>query len=419
VHRAPATAAAPAGDAAAALPGLYVHVPFCSAICPYCDFAVLVGGPERRSGFVDALAAEARAWAERWPHRGVPLDTVYLGGGTPSALSPAQLAATLDALRSALPVAADAWLTLEANPEDVTTEALAAWRELGVGTLSLGVQSFDDAALRFLGRRHDGVAARRAVSAAVGAGFPIVSVDLIYGLPGQSAAAWRRDLAAATELAPQHLSCYQLTIHEGTPFGFRAARGALVELPDEGQAELFRLTHEELAARGWPGYEVSNFARSPAFRSRHNRKYWRHVPYLGLGPSAHSFDGVQRWWNHRKLAPWQAAVAAGGTALEGSETLVPREIALEHLLLGLRSDGVDLARLRELGLDLAAPAPAAAIDRAAGAGLVRVADGRLIATLAGWAVADGLAVELAAAADGRDEAAAPPRASHVAGAGPA
>ena len=388
-----AAAPAPATDA----PGLYVHVPFCSRICPYCDFAVLIGGPERRARFVDTLAREAASWSGRWRHGGVPFDTVYLGGGTPSALAPEQLAAVLAALRSALPIADDAWVSLEANPEDVTPAALAGWRQVGVGTLTLGVQSFDDAALRFLGRRHDGAGARRAVEAALAAVLPIVGVDLIYGLPDDSTSRWLGDLAAATALAPQHLSCYQLTIHEGTPFGFRLARGRLAELPDDDQAELFRLTHEELASRGWPGYEVSNFAAAPHLRSRHNRKYWRHVPYLGLGPSAHSFDGGSRWWNERKLGPWTAAVEGGASPIAGRETIGDAEAALEHVLLGLRSDGVDLARLRRLGWDLLATA-APVVERAVAAGLLRCQDDRLVPTLAGWTVADGLAADLAATA---------------------
>jgi oxygen-independent coproporphyrinogen-3 oxidase len=376
------------------LAGLYVHVPFCSAICPYCDFAVLTGGPERRAGFVAALGAEARRWGEGFP--GSPFDTVYLGGGTPSILAADQLAALLATLRSSLPVAPDAWITLEANPEDVTDASVAAWRTLGVRTVSLGVQSFDDGALRFLGRRHDGRAARRAVELALGAGFPIVSVDLIYGLPGQYAARgmqWRRDLDTASALGPQHLSCYQLTIHERTPFGFRRDRGTLRELGEPEQATLFRLTHEELAARGWVAYEVSNFARAPGDRSRHNGKYWCHAPYLGLGPSAHSFDGTRRWWNHRKLGPWTAALAAGAAPVAGEEPIGPAERALEHLLLGLRTcDGVDLALLRGLGLDLAAHP---LLPRLLDDGLVRRQGDRLVPTLAGWAVADGLAAALA------------------------
>ena len=384
-------------------PGLYVHVPFCSAICPYCDFSVLVGGPERRGSFVRSVAAEAALHGERGLAGGafdtatpVAFDTLYLGGGTPSLLAREQLAALLAALRASLPVAPEAWITLEANPEDVSEAALRGWREAGVGTLSLGVQSFDDAALRLLGRRHDGAGARRAVELALAAGFPIVSLDLIYGLPGLDEggpARWRRDLETAAGLAPPHLSCYQLTVHEGTPFGWRRARGRLGELGEPVQAELFRVTHEDLGARGWEAYEVSNFARSEASRSRHNAKYWRHAPYLGLGPSAHSFDGRRRWWNHRKLPAWSAALASGALPIAGEEPIGPSERALEHLMLGLRTrEGVDLPLLRALGLDLEAHP---LLPRLLDEGLLRRAGERLAATLAGWALADGLAAALA------------------------
>jgi oxygen-independent coproporphyrinogen III oxidase len=382
-------------------PGLYLHVPFCSAICPYCDFAVLTGGPRRRAEFVDSLEAEIAVWrpeAERWR----TIDTVYFGGGTPSALEPAQLARILAAARAALPIAPDAWIALEANPEDVTAESVGRWRELGIAMLSLGIQSFDAGTLRFLGRRHTPAQARHAVELALGAGFPIVSIDLIYGAAGESRppqpdpeaeqARWRRDLEQAAALGPQHLSCYQLTIHEGTPFGFRAARGELSELPEADQAEAFRFTHTFLAGRGYAAYEVSNFARAPEHQSRHNRKYWDHTPYLGLGPSAHSFDGRRRWWNERKLRPWQAKLAAGEPPIAGSEDLGRRELALEELMLSLRTAaGLDLEGFhRRHACDLAARNVSLLKDLAARGLLVETA-GRLVPTLEGLAVADALA----------------------------
>lgn len=387
-------------------PGLYLHVPFCSAICPYCDFAVLTGGPQRRAEFVQSLVAEIAAWrrgAERW----ATIDTVYFGGGTPSALEPEQLARILAAARAALPVARDAWIALEANPEDVTAASAAEWRELGVAMLSLGIQSFDPATLRFLGRRHTPGQARQAVELALGAGFRTVSIDLIYGtgealpaaergprqpvreaVPGR----WRRDLEQAVALGPQHLSCYQLTIHEGTPFGFRAARGELCELPEADQAEVFRFTHAFLAGEGYAAYEVSNFASAPEHQSRHNRKYWDHTPYLGLGPSAHSFDGRRRWWNERKLGAWQAKLAAGEEPVAGSEELSQRELALEELMLSLRTAaGLDLAGFRRRhGWDLAANNRQLIADLAA-RGLLAERGGRLVPSLDGLAVADALA----------------------------
>jgi coproporphyrinogen III oxidase-like Fe-S oxidoreductase len=412
-------------------PGLYLHIPFCSAICPYCDFAVLTGGRQRRAEFVDGLVSEIGMWrgeAVRWG----TFDTVYFGGGTPSALLPEEIARVLAAVREALPVAADAWVALEANPEDVTAENVRAWRELPVSMLSLGAQSFDAGMLRFLGRRHTPEQAREAVVLALAAGFLTVSVDLIYGAgesgdaqrsrpprgghagggeprppgsraPGQPgsdsgriaaerAARWQRDLAQAVEIAPHHLSCYQLTIHEGTPFGFRAARGELSELSDAAQADLFRLTHTYLAGRGYAAYEISNFARAPEHQSRHNRKYWDHTPYLGLGPSAHSFDGRRRWWNERKLRAYQARLAAGERPVAGGEELDGRELALEEVMLSLRTAaGLDLAGFqRRHGFDLAARNRRLVADLSAG-GLLAERGGRLVPTLEGLAVADSLA----------------------------
>jgi oxygen-independent coproporphyrinogen-3 oxidase len=344
---------------------------------------------------VDSLLAEIALWrqeAAAWE----TFDTIYFGGGTPSALEPEELERLLLAARAALPVAAGAWIALEANPEDVTAESLRRWRGLGVSMLSLGVQSFDPGTLRFLGRRHTPEQALEAVALAVAAGFPTVSVDLIYGAeaPGE-ASRWRRDLELALAIAPHpphHLSCYQLTIHEGTPFGFRAARGELRELPEGAQAELFRLTHELLAERGYPAYEISNFASAPGHQSRHNRKYWDHTPYLGLGPSAHSFDGRRRWWNERKLHTYQARLAAGEKPVAGGEELGSSELALEEVMLALRTAaGLDLAGFhRRHGVDLAARNRQLIADLTA-RGLVAERGGRLVPSLDGLAVADALA----------------------------
>ena len=271
-----------------AAPGLYLHVPFCSAICPYCDFSVLKAGVPARKRFVEQLIAEAPLAAREW-EEARPFDTVYFGGGTPSQLPPEDLARVVDACREHLSITPGAWIFLEVNPEDVTPDACAAWLGLGVRTLSLGVQSFSDDALRFLGRRHRAEHARAAVETASAAGFPTVSVDLIFGLPGQSPEAWRRELATAAALEPGHVSCYQLTIHARTRFGVAAKRGQLSEMPEGEQAALFEITHRVLADAGYSAYEVSNFARGRDHESRHNRKYWDHTPYLGLGPSAHSF----------------------------------------------------------------------------------------------------------------------------------
>jgi putative oxygen-independent coproporphyrinogen III oxidase len=388
-----------------AAPGLYIHIPFCSEICPYCDFSVLKAGVPARRRFVEHLIAEVPLAAAEWkdPH---PFDTVYFGGGTPSLLPAEDLARVLAACRSHLAFATPApWIFLEANPEDVTRVACVAWRALGVRTLSLGAQAFSDEALRFLGRRHNAQQAGAAVDTAQGAGFDTVSVDLIFGLPGQTAEDWRRELAAAVALGPGHLSCYQLTIHAGTRFGVAAKRGRLSEMPEGDQAVLFELTHRFLADAGYAAYEVSNFARSRGHESRHNRKYWDHTPYLGLGPSAHSLAiadtsaprAARRWWNDLRTPRWESRVAAGERPVEAEESLGPKELATEAVMLGLRTTaGIDLdAFAARYGFDLVATNDAL-VGRLVAEGNLVVhdrpdGDRWLVPTASGLAVADGMA----------------------------
>ena len=371
--------------------GLYVHVPFCSSVCPYCDFAVLIAGPERRAGFVPALLAEA----EQHASEGWSFDTLYLGGGTPSSLTVEQLEELIAGLRRRLPLAADAWITLEANPDDVTRETAVAWRALGIGTISLGLQSLDGDVLSLFGRRHSAAGAREAFDELRASRVPSLSVDLIFGYPGHQPNAWRRQLNDLVSLTPDHVSCYQLTVHEGTVFGHRRRRGELVELTEDAQAALLELTHLELTDAGYQAYEVSNFAVSQTHRSRHNQKYWGHVPYLGLGPSAHSFDGRRRWWNLRKVRLWQAAVGRNERPVEGLEELSAVELALEAVMLGLRtSDGVDLEQVASRwGVDLAA-ANAERLARLCAGGYVELNGTVVVPTLKGMAVADALAREL-------------------------
>jgi oxygen-independent coproporphyrinogen-3 oxidase len=377
--------------------GLYIHVPFCASVCPYCDFAVTLAGEERRKAYLAGIGREAAMAAAD----GLDFDTVYLGGGTPSALAADQLAEILGAVRARLRIREDAWTFLEVNPEDVSAASVHAWRELGVKTVSLGVQSFDDDALAFLGRRHGADAARRALDRLREGGFNTVSLDLIYGLPGQTAEGWRRQLEEAAARCVDHLSCYQLTIHQGTVFGRRQASGELAEAADPVQAELFLLTHRVLAELGYQGYEVSNFAAAAGHRSRHNLKYWSHQPYLGLGPAAHSFVDRRRFWNHRKLRAWQRAVDAGCRPVDGVEELSEADLALEAVMLGLRTaDGIDLEALRtRYGVDLIV-LNRRIIERYCESGHLVLASGRLRPTLSGMVIADTLARSLEVSAWG-------------------
>lgn len=347
--------------------GCYVHLPFCVTRCPYCDFystTDLTAAPR----LLDAVQAEAARRIEQ--HEVGSFGTLYLGGGTPSAVPTSLLAELL----AELPLAPDAEITIEANPDDVTETWLEHVGALGITRLSLGVQSFDDHELRLLGRRHDAAQARHALELAR-AVLPAVdlSVDLIFGLPEHTPATWARTLDTALSWAPEHLSCYQLTIEPDTPFGRRGMRPAAEDM----QAELFLLTHERLS--DYRHYEVSNYALGEAHIARHNAGYWRHQQYLGLGPAAHSFAGSRRWWNTADLAAY-----CDGAAPDG-EDLTPAQLRLERIQLGLRTMW---------------GAPVADIDPALAAatvaqGLTVVVGERLCPTPAGMAVADALALRLA------------------------
>ncbi len=369
-------------------PGLYVHVPFCEALCPYCDFAVNVGTEARLSRYVDLLLTEISL-------RGTPdsrFDTLYFGGGTPSLLPAWELSRVLEGLGSHGWLGPECRVFLEANPDQVTGASLTGFREARVSTLSLGVQSLDPESLVFLGRSHTRERAAEAVLLSKEAGFDTVSVDLIYGLPGQTEDRLRRDLEAASVLAPDHFSCYQLTVHEKTLFGRWKKEGRLKELPDGAQAALFRLTHQVLEDAGYRAYEVSNFARSPEHRSRHNEKYWIHAPYLGIGPGAHSFDGRIRAWNERSFFAWERRLRLGEVPTGGSERLSDEELLLETVMLRLRTrEGLNLDDVeKRFGVDLLA-LNRALVEKSVDEALL-VKDGAWIRpTLDGLAVADGIA----------------------------
>jgi oxygen-independent coproporphyrinogen-3 oxidase len=367
--------------------GLYIHVPFCSSVCPYCDFAVTIAGDDRRAAYLDALEREIVLSADL----DLGFDTVYLGGGTPSSLSPEQLGRILATIERTLNLTPDAIRHLEINPDDVGPATAAAWRELGFSFASLGVQSFSDEVLGFLGRGHRAADARRAAETLLDAGFATVSVDLIFGLPGQTAEDWRRQLEIVLSLGVQHLSCYQLTIHDGTVFGRRHDRGELRELDEDGQAELYLLTHEVLGAAGWQGYEVSNFASGADHRSRHNQKYWDHSPYLGLGPSAHSYVGRRRWWNQRKVRLWAAAIDNDRSPIEGQEDLSDDELFFESVMLGLRTaEGVDRDALKKRFGAEVAQFDGPAIERLTDSGHLRSDGPRIQPTPKGMAISEGL-----------------------------
>ncbi len=328
--------------------GLYIHIPFCVRKCPYCDFYSVTDLDETEA-FVDAIVQEMSLVTR--PE--VAFDTIYVGGGTPSLLKPVQLERILGNVFEQFPVGSDVEVSIEVNPGTVTFDSLRAFLHCGVNRVNIGIQSFDDDRLRFLGRVHSTQDGRQAIRFARDAGVKNLGLDLIYGLPDQSVQDWRKDLREAAGHDPEHLSCYMLSYEEGTPLDDRRRAGSFTPLEEAAAAELFGETVNLLGELGYEQYEISNFARKRALRSRHNQKYWCHAPYIGLGPSAHSFVEPKRWWNQRSLWRYVQLLQRGELPLLGSECLDQEQLLLESILLGLRtSAGINLALFkRRHGVD--------------------------------------------------------------------
>lgn len=317
---------------------MYLHVPFCSRRCSYCDFAIAVRRRVPVRAYIRAIEHELSVRAVEYPRP--VLDTLYLGGGTPSRLGADGVGAALRAVRQFADLAPGAEVTIEANPEDITADVVRSWREHGVNRLSIGIQSFDDRVLAWMHRVHNADAARRAVHAARAGGIDAFSVDLIFAVPETLNRDWERDVADIAALEPQHVSLYGLTIEAGTPLGRWHARGDALESPEERYEAEFLFAHAALSERGFDHYEVSNFSL-PGQRARHNSAYWQNVPYLGVGPAAHGFDGKARRWNVSAYASWQHAVEQNIDPVAGRELLTPDNKIAESVYLGLRTtDGL-------------------------------------------------------------------------------
>jgi putative oxygen-independent coproporphyrinogen III oxidase len=374
--------------------GVYVHWPFCRAKCPYCDFNSHVRhGVIDEERFIAAYLRELDHFAARAPGRTVT--SIFFGGGTPSLMRPSTVEAILDAIAGHWSVASDAEKTLEANPTSVEAENFAGYALAGVNRLSLGIQALDDASLKALGRQHTADEALAALSLAK-RHFGRVSFDLIYAREGQSARDWQQELTRGLDHADDHLSLYQLTIEDGTPFAARHEAGTL-HVPDSTKASaLYLLTQELTEAAGFPAYEISNHAR-PGLESRHNLLYWRGHDYAGIGAGAHARitqDGTKRALATIKSPEdWRAQVEARGHGLESDEALSVNETAEEYLLMALRlSEGLDLARLKALGRVL----DETRLNALESEGLVARNGERLVATQAGRLVLERLILELAA-----------------------
>ena len=369
---------------------LYVHVPFCVRRCAYCDFAVTATREPPIRVWLESVAAEMelRAAAESWDR--LELDTIYLGGGTPSLLGVGALPALAGVIGRFAGWSADTveW-TAEANPESLTAELAKDWRAAGVNRLSLGAQTFHEPALRWMGRMHGPEGPGRAVAAARQAGLENLSVDLIFGLPLHLGRDWGADLDRTLELEPEHISLYGLTAEPATPLGRWVASGREELAKEDRYADEYLLAVERLTRAGYVHYEVSNFAR-PGRQSRHNLAYWRHRAYAGLGPGAHSYAPPVRSWNVRDWAEYSRRVLGGRTAEEDREELSHDDVALERVWLGLRcSDGLDATALGQAQHEL--------LEQWIVAGWAAVRHGTVRLTHDGWLLLDRLAVDLAAA----------------------
>ncbi len=378
---------------------VYVHWPYCARICPYCDFNVVRDrGQAEQADLAAAIVADLTAQRElTGPRR---LSSIYLGGGTPSLMQPAWAASIIDTATQLWASDDDLEITLEANPTDAEGSRFADFAAVGVSRASLGVQSLNDEALKFLGRNHNAAEARAAIEQATAA-FPRVSFDLIYALPGQTPDAWAEELRAAMALGAEHISPYQLTFEAGTAMTRAADRGRIERPLEDRAADLFDVTQSVLEAAGFEAYEVSNHARGVAARSRHNLAYWQGHDYVGVGPGAHGrlpLEGCRTATvAERGVRDYIAAVAAGGVGYGSLESLTPHAAAEERLWMGLRTDlGVPFNELAPLHLR----ADSAIVAQMAADGFVRVDGDRLVATRPGRLVLDRLTLELATGGGG-------------------
>lgn len=367
------------------LPGLYIHIPFCVSKCPYCNFYSITD-QSALPAWIDALRLEMTIYADEFD----TFDTIYLGGGTPSTLSPKALSSIIDDLYRTFSMADNGEFTMEANPGDMNDDVLSFIRDTPINRVNLGVQSFDDDILAYLGRRHDSKKARQALSLLRKKGGAHIGIDLIYGVPAQSMESWMTTLEEALRYKPEHLSCYELTVETDTPLGQRLGSRSEELVGEEQAYSFFMTTSERLEEAGYIHYEVSNFALREELRSRHNMKYWNHTPYLGLGPSAHSLKGNRRWWNFSSLERYIDDLRQNLPPVENSETLDEEDLRLERIFLGLRTkEGIDGNEFSSFD-----PVQTGLLRQCMADGLLERRDNRIIPTRRGLALADQLAAAL-------------------------
>ncbi len=320
--------------------GIYLHIPFCIRKCPYCDF-YSTSNLSQASAFVDALIAEIRMEGNSGAWGAVEFDSVYIGGGTPTVMDTRAVLRIMGALYETFSISDAAEITIEANPATLSKDQLAALRKGGINRINIGIQSFDDANLSFLGRIHTGKDAVKALQLAGKGGFDNIGIDLMYGLPGQTPENWQKDLETAVSYGPAHISCYMLTFEPGTVMDNARKAGQFKVPGDRVQASLFLATARMLVQNGYDHYEISNFAKSAGLRSLHNAGYWNNRPYLGLGPAAHSYAPPVRKANVRSVRRYIGRMEGGKSPVESSEILDIRQQMMEAVYLGLRkADGI-------------------------------------------------------------------------------
>jgi len=370
--------------------GIYIHIPFCKKLCSYCDFYHIITQSENRS-FLDALIKEAAVRREYIGNEIVT--TIYIGGGTPSVLNPGEIMAILENIRKIFSIHEECEITIEANPDDIDNEYLSALKDSGISRISLGIQSWRDSDLKFLNRRHNALQAAEALTQTINAGFGNITIDLIYGIPGMKLSDWSSNLDISLSYDINHLSAYHLTYESGTVLNKMKEKGLLTEIDEEESTAQFNLLIDKTQTAGFVQYEISNFGK-PGYFSIHNTNYWKQVNYLGLGPSAHSFNGYSRQWNIRDVKKYIKAVNSGTVFFE-KEELDKKTRFNEYIMTSLRTMwGIDLDYVENIfdkeGYDYIVNIAGKLIDY----GMLKQENKTLILTNQGKMISDNIISEL-------------------------
>ncbi len=371
------------------MPGIYVHIPFCRKACHYCNFHFSTT-LHRRAEMMDAMRREIELVT---PIEPAMVDTLYFGGGTPSLLEPEEMAGLMETTRRHFRIAEDAEITLEANPDDIRAERIGLWTSLGINRLSIGIQSFREQDLTWMNRAHDAEQARQCIDIARDGGIVNLSIDLIYGTPGLSNEAWMENMRIASALRVPHLSCYALTVEPGTALDSMIRKQKRTAPVSETQAAQFLMAMDQLGDAGYEHYEISNFAL-PGMRSRHNSAYWQGIPYIGIGPSAHAYDGRDRRWNVANNAAYIRSLQEGRIPFE-AETLTDTQRLNEYVMTSLRTiEGMDMDRIRREWGDAAAERILRDAKPFKDSGKLNINGYSAVLTREGKLFADGIAAEL-------------------------